>query len=170
MSGLGKSKLNKLDQSNVFTGILFLASFIVLVGGLLLARQNERERPPEGPWLTVSSQVLELKELQPRESRVVHLELRNAHPKQPVRILGASDYCGALGCVSTLALPTAVPPLGTLVLELEFQASGGVGEFKMPYSIFTDAPGLSEIPLNIVGRVVPKAAAGGDQPKGQAMP
>lgn len=146
---------------NLLACLLLLAGFGLMAGGLMTLRKTQHEKLPQSVWLSVAPNSLQLNELQPRETRIVHFALKNQHPTQTVRILGASDYCGAMGCIVTQSLPLDVPPMATISLDLEFQSGRSHGRFTMPYSIFTDAPGQSEIILDLIGTVMAMPAEPG---------
>lgn len=113
-----------------------------------------RARPATArEWLVVEPPGVSAGSLVVGAPRVVRLRVTNRFGGRPARLLGASDFCDADGCVTSRGLPRTIPPGGSEVVELECQGVR-IGPFRRSIALYSDCPGQAEIPVTITGEVL----------------
>jgi hypothetical protein len=72
---------------------------------------------------------------------------------RPIRIVGATPFCGLHGCLAFDNLPLDIPPLSKRDLVV-FAETRDPGQLTSELTLFSDVPGHPQIPLVVNGRVV----------------
>ena len=86
---------------------------------------------------------------------LVRFQLRN-RTLRTIRLIGATETCGAGGCNTVEGLPAEIPPCSTYELSVKLLVRKQPGEFSKEFTLYTDCPGQPNLLLTIKSRVEAK--------------
>jgi len=131
------------------TTILFILAFLMLGAGAASLLHTTANDQKDG--LLVDALVKSFGDAPSRKRVAVTFSLTN-RSALPIRILGATSYCGRHGCLAYDNLPLDIPPFSKRDLVV-FAETRAPGEFASDLTLFSDVPGQFQTVLRVNGRV-----------------
>ena len=133
------------------TNVLVLSALLLLGVGLV-SLFHPPGRDHGGGGLLVDAPVKSFGNAPSRMRVPVKFNLANRSAR-PIRILGATPFCGNHGCLIVENLPLDIPPLSKRDVFV-FVETKEPGEFASDLTLFSDGPGQIQIVLGVNGRVI----------------
>ncbi len=135
---------------------LALATALFAAG--IAATRVQASRDDGGATLKVDEPIRRFEDAATGEIRWLTFTVSN-RGERPLSLLGSADLCTRQGCVHAEGLPLTIPGRQRRDLRIHVEA-GGVGDFAADLTVYTSAPGQSEIVFGIRGKVVREHGGG----------
>jgi hypothetical protein len=125
---------------------------LLLLGTGIASLFGTTARDQKGGALSVDAPVKSFGDAPSGKRVAVTFTLTNRSAR-PIRVVGATLFCGLHGCLAIDNLPLEIPPLSNrdFVVCVETR---GPGQLAGELTLFSDSPGQPQTVLGINGRVI----------------